>query len=411
MQINTNFSKFPASYLFSDIAHIVKEFKEKNPHANVISLGIGDVTKALPPSIISALHNAVDEMGSEDTFRGYGPEQGYAFLRKAIQKDYANKGINISSADIFISDGAKSDIGNFQELFSKESIIAISDPVYPVYVDSNAMSGRSGKWDGKRWSNMVYLECTAENNFMPELPNKHVDVLYLCFPNNPTGSVLTKEKLRAFVDYAKINHSIILYDSAYEAYIQDENIPRSIYEIEEAKDVAIEFRSFSKTAGFTGLRCGYVVIPETVCGSDTDGNTIPLKNMWNRRQTTKYNGTPYIVQRAAEAVYSTEGQKEIREIVNAYMQNAKTIRTFLQDMGFTVYGGEHAPYIWVKTPNNMPSREFFNKLLENCHVVCTPGVGFGLSGEGYVRLTAFAKDEDIKLALERIAREKDKLFL
>ncbi len=404
MQINYNFTSFPASYLFSEIARKVREFQAKNPEAKVISLGIGDVTKPLSPSVIKALHASVDEMGVAETFRGYGPEQGYAFLRETIQQDYAQKGITISADDVFISDGAKSDIGNFQELFGPEAKIAVTDPVYPVYVDSNAMSGRAGQFNGQRWSNLVYLNCTEENNFVPPLPSEKVDCIYLCYPNNPTGSVLTKDELAKFVQYAKENQAIILYDSAYEAFIQDENIPRSIYEVEGASEVAVEFRSFSKTAGFTGLRCGYVVVPETVRGFTKDGQEMPLKNMWNRRQTTKFNGTPYIVQKAAEAVYSAEGKLEVQALVGGYMESARKIRQAFQNMGLSAFGGENAPYIWVKTPNNMPSHDFFDQLLEKAHLICTPGAGFGLSGEGYFRLTSFAHSDNINEAIKRLEK-------
>ncbi len=404
MKINENYCDFPASYLFSDIAKRVAAFKDANKDANVISLGIGDVTQALCPAVIKALHAAVDEMAVAESFKGYGPEQGYAFLREKIAKFYyTDKGLDISSDDIFVSDGAKSDIGNFQELFGADCKIAVTDPVYPVYVDSNAMSGRAGKWNGSQWSNLVYLPCVKENNFVPQLPSEKVDVIYLCYPNNPTGSMLTKEDLKVWVDYARENNAIILYDAAYEAFIQDPALPRSIYEIEGAKDVAIEFRSFSKTAGFTGLRCGYAVVPASVKGYDNQGREFSLRDMWNRRQTTKFNGCPYIVQKAAEAVFSEDGQKEISAMVEIYMSNAKKIRNTLKELGLEVYGGEHAPYIWIATPNNMKSWDFFQMLLDKAHIVSTPGVGFGLSGEGYVRLTAFANSKNIDIALERIS--------
>ncbi len=404
MIINNFYTNLPASYLFSDIAKRVKEFKEKNPQANVISLGIGDVTQGLSPAIIKALHKAVDEMASSETFRGYGPEQGYSFLREAIAKnEYLERGININADDIFISDGAKSDTANFQELFAPTSRIAVTDPVYPVYVDSNAMSGRNGEYHNSQWDKLIYLPCTKENNFMPAIPNEKADIIYLCFPNNPTGSVITKDELQKWVEYARKNKSIIIYDSAYEAYIQDENLPRSIYEIAGAEECAIEFRSFSKNAGFTGLRCGYVVVPATVKGYDQEGNEYLMRNLWNRRQTTKFNGCPYIVQRAAEAVYSEEGKEETKAMVAQYMQSAKKILSTLKNMGLEVYGGEHAPYIWIKTPNNIPSWDFFQLLLDKANIVSTPGVGFGLSGEGYVRLTAFATPENVDEALRRIA--------
>ncbi len=405
MKINENYCDFPASYLFSDIAKRVAAFKEANKDANVISLGIGDVTQPLCPAVIKALHAAVDEMAVAESFKGYGPEQGYAFLRdKIAQFYYTDKGLDISSDEIFVSDGAKSDIGNFQELFSAQSKIAVTDPVYPVYVDSNAMSGRAGKWNGSQWSELVYLPCVKENNFVPQLPSTKVDVIYLCYPNNPTGSMLTKADLKTWVDYARENKAVILYDAAYEAFIQDPSLPRSIYEIEGAKEVAIEFRSFSKTAGFTGLRCGYAVVPKSVKGYDEQGREYALRDMWNRRQTTKFNGCPYVVQKAAEAVFSDEGQKEIAAMVEVYMSNAKKIRNTLKDLGLEVYGGEHAPYIWISTPNGMKSWDFFQLLLDKAHIVSTPGVGFGLSGEGYVRLTAFANSKNIDIALERIAK-------
>lgn len=405
MKINVNYKDFTASYLFSDIAKRVKEFKENNPEAQVISLGIGDVTQPLTPSVLKALHKAVDEMGVAESFKGYGPEQGYAFLRETIAKHaYLDRGIQVSAEDIFVSDGTKSDIGNFQELFGADCRIAVTDPVYPVYVDSNAMSGRAGKWTGSQWSNIIYLPCTKENDFVPELPKEVPNCIYLCYPNNPTGSVLTKEQLKVWVDYAKANKSIILYDAAYEAYIQDPSLPHSIYEIEGADEVAVEFRSFSKTAGFTGLRCGYVVVPKKVVGYDDEGNTFSLKDMWNRRQTTKFNGCPYIVQKAAEAIYSPEGQEEIQALVKGYMANAQKILATLKDMGLQACGGEHAPYIWITTPNNMPSWDFFQLLLDKAHVVSTPGMGFGLSGEGYVRLTAFANSKNVDEALKRIAK-------
>ncbi len=406
MNVNENYADFPASYLFSDIAKRVKEFKETNPNANVISLGIGDITQPLAPSVIKALHKAVDEMGVAETFRGYGPEQGYDFLRNKIAEfSYHNRGINISADDIFVSDGAKSDVGNFQELFSADSTIAVTDPVYPVYVDSNAMNGRGGEWNGSQWTNLIYLPCSKENNFSPALPTGKVpNCIYLCYPNNPTGSVLTKEQLKVWVDYAKANKSIILYDAAYEAFIQDPEIPHSIYEIEGAEEVAVEFRSYSKTAGFTGLRCGYVVVPKTVIGYDSKGREMKLRDMWNRRQCTKFNGCPYIVQRAAEAIYSEEGQEEIKALIQGYMKNAKKILDCVRNMGLEAFGGEHAPYIWIATPNNMLSWDLFQLLLDKAHVVSTPGVGFGLSGEGYVRLTAFANSENIDEALKRIEK-------
>ncbi len=403
MNINSSYINFPASYLFSDIAKRVREFKENNPNANVISLGIGDVTQPLSSSVIKALHSAVDEMGTAAGFHGYGPEQGYDFLREAIAKNnYQDKGIDISADDIFVSDGTKSDVGNFQELFSADAKIAVSDPVYPVYVDSNAMAARAGSFNDSQWNNIVYLPSSKDNDFVPELPKTKVDCIYLCYPNNPTGSVLTKQQLSVWVDYAIKNKSIILFDAAYEAYIQDENIPHSIYEIEGAENVAIEFRSFSKNAGFTGLRCGYAVVPKTVVGYDDNGDKYLLRDMWNRRQTTKFNGCPYIVQKAAFATFSDEGKKEVSSLVSGYMASAKKVRESLKSVGLEVFGGEHAPYIWCCTPNNVPSWDFFQLLLDKANIVSTPGVGFGLSGEGYIRFTAFATPENIDEAIKRI---------
>ncbi len=405
MNINSSYQNFPASYLFSDIAKRRREFEANNPNAKLISLGIGDVTNPLPPSVIAALHAAVDEMGTAEGFHGYGPEQGYEFLREAIAKNnYADRGIAISAEDIFVSDGAKSDVGNFQELFSADAKIAVSDPVYPVYVDSNAMGGRGGSFNASRWSNIVYLPCTKENDFVPELPKEKVDVIYLCYPNNPTGSVLTKDQLAVWVDYAIKNKAIILFDAAYEAYIQDSSIPRSIYEIEGASEVAIEFRSFSKNAGFTGLRCGYAVVPKTIIGYDKDGNEYKLRDMWNRRQCTKFNGCPYIVQKGALATFSGSGKKEVASLVSGYMASAKKIRDSLQGAGLEIFGGEHAPYIWISTPNGVNSWDFFQLLLDKANIVSTPGAGFGLSGEGYVRLTAFATPTNVDEALERIKK-------
>lgn len=349
-RINEEYLKLPGSYLFADIAHKVEAFKRAHPETEIIRLGIGDVTRPLPPSVIAALHKAVDEQATPEGFRGYGPEQGYAFLREAIAEgDFAPRGVEIDPADIFISDGAKGDLGNFQELFGRESVIAVTDPVYPVYVDSNVMAGRAGTFDEKAgsWSGIVYLPCTAENGFIPSLPAKRPDVIYLCLPNNPTGTALSRADLQRWVDYARANECLILFDAAYEAYIREEGIPHSIYELEGAREVAVEFRSFSKPAGFTGLRCGYVVVPETVRARSAEGRTVALKPLWNRRQTTKYNGCPYIVQRAAEAVYTPQGRREVRENVDYYMENAATIRSGLQEAGLEVYGGVNAPYIWL----------------------------------------------------------------
>lgn len=405
-RINEDYLKLPGSYLFADIAHKVEAFKRMRPETELIRLGIGDVTRPLPPSVIAALHKAVDEQATPEGFRGYGPEQGYAFLREAIAAgDFAPRGVQIDPADIFISDGAKCDLGNFQELFGRESVIAVTDPVYPVYVDSNVMAGRAGTLDEKagRWSGIVYLPCTAENGFIPSLPARRPDVIYLCLPNNPTGTALSRADLQRWVDYARANECLILFDAAYEAYIREEGIPHSIYELEGAEEVAVEFRSFSKPAGFTGLRCGYVVVPETVRARTADGKAVALKPLWNRRQTTKYNGCPYIVQRAAEAVYTPQGRREVRENVDYYMENAATIRNGLQAAGLEVYGGVNAPYIWLKTPGGMDSWAFFEVLLHGLGIVGTPGVGFGPSGEGYFRLTAFGSHENTAKAMRRIA--------
>ena len=377
--INENFLELQDSYLFSTIAKKVAEFTKKNPEKKIIKLGIGDVTRPIVPAVIDAMHKAVDEMGTPKGFKGYGPEQGYEFLRKAIvDNDYKKIGIDISENEVFVSDGAKCDCGNIVDIFSKYNIVAITDPVYPVYLDTNVMSGRSGKYnkESEKYENIVYLPVTQENNFKPQIPKTKVDIIYLCFPNNPTGTVLTKEDLKEWVDYAKNNNSIILYDSAYEAFITQKDIPHSIYEVEGAKEVAIEFRSFSKTAGFTGIRCGYVVIPKQVSGYTKENKKIELNKLWNRRTCTKFNGVSYITQRAAEATYSVEGRKQIEENIKYYMENAKIIKEGLEKMGFKTYGGTNSPYVWIKVPDNMTSWEFFDKLLEEVNIVGTPGSGF-----------------------------------
>lgn len=403
--INENYSRLPGSYLFAEIARQVAAYKDANPGQHIISLGIGDVTQPLVPAVTTALHMAVDEMSRAETFRGYGPEHGYAFLREAIiRHDYASRGINLDVDEIFISDGSKCDVGNFQELFSTDSVVAVTDPVYPVYVDSNAMAGRAGCWDGTRWNAIVYLPCTRENGFVPDFPQRAPDVIYLCYPNNPTGTVLDRAALAGWVAYARRHGAVILYDAAYEAYIRTPDIPHSIYEIDGAREVAVEFRSFSKTAGFTGLRCAYVVVPKAVRALSADGRKVGLNDLWNRRQTTKYNGCPYIVQRAAEAVYSPEGREQIRAVIETYMTNAACIRDGLAELGLEVAGGVDAPYIWVRTPDGMGSWEFFRQLLERAGVVCTPGVGFGPVGEGYVRLTAFGSQPQTWTAMERLRR-------
>ena len=407
ININENFLNLQDSYLFSTVAKKVAEFQKNNPDKKVIKLGIGDVTKPIVPAVIDAMHKATDELVNAETFRGYGPEQGYDFLRSAImENDF--KGLGIESDEIFVSDGAKCDCGNIVDIFCRKNKVAITDPVYPVYLDTNVMSGRSGNYNKENgmYENIVYMPVTKENNFVPELPKEPVDMIYLCFPNNPTGTVLRKEELKKFVDYAKENKAIILFDAAYEVFITEENVPHSIYEIEGAKDVAIEFRSFSKTAGFTGVRCAYAVVPKTVFGYTKNGEKVSLNKLWNRRTTTKFNGVSYVVQRAAEAIYSEEGRKQILENIKYYQDNAKIIKDGLKEAGFEVFGGVNSPYIWLKTPNNMKSWDFFDKLLEEANVVGTPGSGFGPSGEGYFRLTAFGTQENSIEAIKRIKEIK-----
>lgn len=405
--INEDFLKLPGAYLFSEIAQKVTAFKTQDPEADVISLGIGDVTQPLIPAVTEALHRAADEMAHAETFRGYGPERGYGFLRKAIvENDFLARGIEISEDEVFVNDGAKSDTGNFQELLGKDVRIAVTDPIYPVYIDSNVMGGRTGELgaDG-HWSNVVYMPCCAENGFVPELPQEDVDVIYLCYPNNPTGTTLSREELQRWVDYALEHDALIFYDAAYEAYIQDDSIPHSIYEIKGARRVAVEFHSFSKTAGFTGIRCGYTVVPHDVTASTKDGQRIALNPVWNRRQSTKFNGTSYLSQRAAEAIYTPAGKQQTKQAIDYYMQNARMMRETLTDMGLEVYGGTDAPYLWIRTPKGMTSWQFFDEMLHKACVVCTPGAGFGPAGEGYVRLTAFGQHEATKDALERIKRQ------
>ena len=405
--VNEHFLKLSNNYLFADIAKKVNAFKVSKPDKKVISLGIGDVTRPLCPAVIEAMHKAVDEMSSSASFRGYGPERGYDFLREAIIKnDYAPRGIHLDPSEIFVNDGAKSDTGNIQEIVRWDNSIGVTDPIYPVYIDSNVMIGRAGVMDETgKWSNVTYFPCTAENNFIRQLPDHRVDMIYLCYPNNPTGTVLSKEELRKWVNYAIRNDAIIFYDAAYEAYIQDPDIPHSIYEIKGARKVAIEFRSYSKTAGFTGVRCGYTVIPKELTAITIDGSQrVELNHIWDRRQSTKFNGTSYISQRAAEAIYTPEGKQQIRETIDYYMRNARLMRSTLSKLGYKVYGGENAPYLWVKTPDNQPSWKFFEKMLYSLGVVCTPGVGFGPSGEGYFRLTAFGNHEDVAEAMDRITR-------
>lgn len=401
-KINDYYLKLPGSYLFSTIGKKVSDFREANPDREVISLGIGDVTLPLAPAVIEAMHRAVDEMSKKETFRGYAPDLGYEFLRKAIREnDYGSRGIEIELDEIFVSDGAKSDSGNIVDIFSRDNVIAVTDPVYPVYVDSNAMSGKTGDYlkDRECWSNVVYMPCTADNNFVPELPERTPDIIYICCPNNPTGTTLNKEELQRWVDYANEKGAVIIYDGAYEAYISEADVPHSIYECDGAKTCAIEMRSFSKNAGFTGTRLGFTIVPKDLTSQGTS-----LNSLWARRHGTKFNGAPYIIQRAGEAVYSEEGKAQTREQIAYYMNNAKEIRKALTDMGYTVYGGINAPYIWLKTPNGMKSWDFFDLLLEKANVVGTPGSGFGPSGEGYFRLTAFGSAENTGKALERIKK-------
>ena len=401
--INEHFLKLQKNYLFADIAKKVNAFKATHPKANVISLGIGDVTQPLCPAVIEAMHKAVDEMANKATFHGYGPEQGYLFLREAIVKnDFLARGIHLDPSEIFINDGAKSDTGNIGELVRWDNSMAVTDPIYPVYIDSNVMNGRAGYFEDGHWSNVTYMPCNEGNEFVPQIPDHRVDMIYLCYPNNPTGMVISKSELRKWVNYAIHNDSIIFYDAAYEAYIQDPDIPHSIYEIRGARKVAIEFHSYSKTAGFTGVRCGYTVIPKELTAYTMEGAPIELNPMWDRRQCTKFNGTSYISQRAAEAIYTPEGQKQVKETIAYYMESAKIMRDGLTRLGFKVYGGENAPYLWVKTPGDIPSWKFFEQMLYGAQVVCTPGVGFGPAGEGFIRLTAFGDRADCKEAMRRI---------
>ena len=399
-KLNDNYLKLPGSYLFSTIGKKVKAYSDEHPDKKIIRLGIGDVTQPLAPAIIKALHGAVDEMADAKTFRGYAPDLGYEFLRNVIaENDYKARGCEIAADEIFVSDGAKSDSANIQEILSLDNRIAVCDPVYPVYVDSNVMAGRTGVYDAasQTWSDVIYMPCNAENNFVPELPKETPDVIYLCYPNNPTGTTLTRKQLQVWVDYANKVGALIIYDAAYEAYISEDDVPHTIYECEGARNCAIELRSFSKNAGFTGVRLGFTVIPKDIkCGD------VMLHSLWARRHGTKYNGAPYIVQRAGEAVYSAEGKAELKEQVAYYMKNARTIKDGLAAAGYTVFGGVNAPYIWLKTPDNMSSWDFFDYLLENVNIVGTPGSGFGPSGEGYFRLTAFGSYENTAEALERI---------
>lgn len=403
--VNEHFLKLPNNYLFSDIAKKVNAFKVSHPKTDLIRLGIGDVTRPLPQASIEAMHKAVDELANKETFHGYGPEQGYDFLIDAvIRNDYAPRGVYLEPGEVFISDGAKSDTGNIGDILRHDNSIGVTDPIYPVYIDSNVMCGRAGILEDGRWSNVVYLPCLSENNFVPEIPDRRIDILYLCYPNNPTGTVISKAELKKWVNYALENDTLILYDAAYEAYIQDPDIPHSIYEIKGAKKVAIEFRSFSKTAGFTGVRCGYTVVPKELTAATLEGERIPLNRMWNRRQCTKFNGTSYITQRGAEAIYTPEGKKQVKAIIQYYMANARIMKEALESTGLKVFGGENAPYLWVKTPGEVNSWKFFEQMLYEANVVGTPGVGFGPSGEGYIRLTAFGEQADCEEAMKRIRK-------
>ena len=406
-KINENFLKLQAGYLFPEIGRRKKAFQEANPEAEIISMGIGDVTQPLAPAVVEAMKKAVDEMGRSETFRGYDDGGiGYEFLRQAIRdNDYKSRGVDIDIDEIVISDGAKCDTGNMQEVFGLDNIVAVSDPVYPVYVDTNVMAGRTGgPAEEGRYEGIVYMPCTEENNFVPDLPKEKVDLIYLCFPNNPTGAVATKEQLKKWVDYARENKAIILFDAAYEAFISDPDIPHSIYEINGAKEVAIEFRSFSKTAGFTGLRCAFTVIPKQLKAYTKNGRAVEVAPIWKRRHCTKFNGVSYVTQAGAAAVYSPQGKEQNKRIIDIYMTNARRIRETLSRIGYTVYGGVNAPYIWLKTPNGVSSWEFFDTLLNRAYVVTTPGAGFGSAGEGFVRLTAFATPDNVKEALERFQK-------
>ncbi|OLC17409.1 MAG: LL-diaminopimelate aminotransferase [Candidatus Rokubacteria bacterium 13_1_40CM_69_27] len=403
-RVNEHYLKLKSSYLFSEIARRLTAFQAAHPGAKIIRLGIGDVTLPLAPAIIRALHEAVDEMARPETFRGYGPEPGYEFLTEQIAAhDYGTRGVRVSPDEIFVSDGGKSDSANIQEIFAPDCVVAVTDPVYPVYVDSNVMAGRGGVPDASgRYAGLVYLPCTAENDFQPALPDRPVDLIYLCYPNNPTGAVMTKAALKRWVDYARRQGAVLLYDAAYEAYIREPGIPHSIFEVEGAREVAVEFRSFSKTAGFTGTRCAFTVVPQELFGVAASGERVSLHALWLRRQSTKFNGVPYIVQKAAAAVYTEEGARQVRGQVDYYLDNARIIREGLEAIGLRVYGGKNAPYLWVKTPGRLDSWAFFDKLLQEAHVVGTPGAGFGPSGEGYLRLTAFGRRDETEEAVERI---------
>jgi len=399
--VNQNYTKLEASYLFSDIEGRISEYQANHPEKGIIKLGIGDCTRALPGACIRAFHRAIDEMADDATFRGYGPEQGYSFLRDAIaENDFQARGIDIRSDEVFVSDGAKCDTGNFQEILSGDVSVAVPDPVYPVYVDTNVMAGRAGELENGRYQKITYLDSTKENDYVPAVPTEPVDLIYLCFPNNPTGATITRDALAQWVDYARDHRSLILFDAAYEAFIRDDAIPHSIYEIDGAREVAVEFRSFSKTAGFTGTRCAFTVVPEACKAYDEDGNRHDLHALWNRRQSTKFNGVSYPVQRAAEAVYSVEGNRQVRDSIDYYLRNAARIRQEMASLGFSFAGGVHSPYIWVHTERD--SWDFFDMLLARAGVVCTPGAGFGSCGDQYVRISAFNSSENVEAAMDRI---------
>lgn len=403
IKINENFLKLKSSYLFADIAKRIEKFQNDNPDKEIIKLGIGDVTLPLPPACVKAMHEAVDEMAISGSFKGYGPEQGYAFLREAIaREDFQSRGASIEPDEIFISDGAKCDTGNIQEIFDSKTVIAVPDPVYPVYVDTNVMAGRTGEFQDGRYQGLVYLESTRENNFIPKLPEKPVDLIYLCYPNNPTGATITKDQLTQWVKFARDNNALILYDAAYEAFVRDSEIPRSIYEIEGAKEVAIEFRSFSKTAGFTGTRCAFTVVPKECRAYDSQGKEVHVHSLWNRRHSTKFNGVSYPVQKAAFAVYSPEGKTQVQSNIDYYLGNARIIREKMHDLGFDCTGGENSPYIWINGKKD--SWSFFDDLLNKAGIVCTPGEGFGLCGKGYIRISAFNNLENVERAMDRIEK-------
>ncbi len=410
MRINDNFEKLPESYLFSEVARRLNEYKAAHPEADVVRMDIGDVTLPIAGCVVSAMHRAVEDMADAATFHGYGPEQGYSFLRDAIAAaDYQSRGIGIDADEIFISDGAKSDLGNLGDIYSSDSIVAVADPGYPVYVDSAVMSGRGGdRLPDGRWSRIVYLECNAENGFRPAVPDVHADIVILCSPSNPTGAVMTREDLREWVDYALREKSLIIFDSAYEAFVRNPSLPRSIYEIEGAEKVAIEIRSFSKTAGFTGLRCGYTVVPKALTGTDASGREVSLRKLWNRRQCTKFNGAGYVVQRGAEALYSSEGRESVRNNIDYYLENAGIIRRSLSQAGYAVFGGEDSPYVWIKGKNGESSWQLFGDMLEKYNISCTPGIGFGVSGDGYIRLTGFNSRENTLKAMKRICDGREK---